>query len=173
LGEKVGSVYFGHGQNPGLERGLLRNWICGGEGFLGFNRRDDPKPQGLTPLDRELERRGRRFARYADDFLVLVPDRREAERAMGEVVAFVEGELKLTVNPAKSRVDRLARGVFLGCRIERKQIRRSEASPARNCIASRRPHPAETDPPERGRSGGVSRRGAPVDESYVGCVDGT
>lgn len=82
----------------------------------------------LTPLDRELERRGRRFARYADDFLVLVPDRREAERAMGEVVAFVEGDLKLTVNPAKSRVDRLARCVFLGCRIERKQIRWSEAA---------------------------------------------
>jgi RNA-directed DNA polymerase len=82
----------------------------------------------LTPLDRELERRGRRFARYADDFLVLVSDRREAVRAMGEVVAFVEGELKLTVNVAKSRVDRLARCVFLGCRIERKQIRWSEAA---------------------------------------------
>jgi RNA-directed DNA polymerase len=82
----------------------------------------------LTPLDRELERRGRRFARYADDFLVLVPDRREAVRAMGEVVAFVEGELKLTVNVAKSRVDRLARCVFLGCRIERKKIRWSEAA---------------------------------------------
>lgn len=82
----------------------------------------------LTPLDRELERRGRRFARYADDFLVLVPDRREAARAIEEVVAFVEGELKLTVNAAKSRVDRLARCVFLGCRIERKQIRWSEAA---------------------------------------------
>ena len=82
----------------------------------------------LTPLDRELEKRGRRFARYADDFLVLTADRREAERAMGEVVAFVEAELKLTVNAAKSRVDRLARCVFLGCRIERKQIRWSEAA---------------------------------------------
>jgi len=82
----------------------------------------------LTPLDRELERRGRRFARYADDFLVLTADRREAERAMGEVVAFVEGELKLTVNAAKSRVDRLARCVFLGCRIERRKIRWSEAA---------------------------------------------
>ena len=82
----------------------------------------------LTPLDRELEERGRRFARYADDFLVLTADRREAERARGEVVAFVEGELKLTVNAAKSRVDRLARCAFLGCRIERKQIRWSEAA---------------------------------------------
>jgi RNA-directed DNA polymerase len=82
----------------------------------------------LTPLDRELERRGWRFARYADDFLVLVSSRPEAEQAMGEVVAFVEGKLKLTVNPAKSRVDRLARCAFLGCRIERMKIRWSDAA---------------------------------------------
>jgi RNA-directed DNA polymerase len=82
----------------------------------------------LTPLDRELERRGWRFARYADDFLVLVASRPEAEQAMGEVVAFVEVKLKLTVNPAKSRVDWLARCVFLGCRIERMKIRWSEAA---------------------------------------------
>jgi RNA-directed DNA polymerase len=82
----------------------------------------------LTPLDRELEKRGRRFARYADDFLILVKDRPEAEREMTAVVGFVERKLKLTVNAAKSRVDRLARCVFLGCRIERKQIRWSEAA---------------------------------------------
>ncbi len=42
----------------------------------------------------------------------------------------MEGELKLTVNAAKSRVDRLARCVFFGCRIERRQIRWSEAAVA-------------------------------------------
>lgn len=77
----------------------------------------------LTPLDRELERRGLRFARYADDFLILVPSRREAVQVMAEVVRFVEGTLKLTVNPAKSRVAPLADCVFLGCRISAKQIR--------------------------------------------------
>ena len=82
----------------------------------------------LTPLDRELERRGLRFARYADDFLILVQGRPEAERVMAEVVAFVEGRLKLTVNAAKSRVDKLAKCPFLGCRIERKKIRWSEAA---------------------------------------------
>ena len=80
----------------------------------------------LTPLDRELERRGLRFARYADDFLILVQSRPEAERVMTAVVGFVERKLKLTVNAAKSRVDRLARCIFLGCRIERNQIRWSE-----------------------------------------------
>jgi RNA-directed DNA polymerase len=82
----------------------------------------------LTPLDRELERRGLRFARYADDFLILVKSRPEAERGMTDVVGFVERKLKLTVNPAKSRVDRLARCTFLGCRIERNKIRWSQAA---------------------------------------------
>jgi RNA-directed DNA polymerase len=82
----------------------------------------------LTPLDWELERRGLRFARYADDFLILVQRRPEAERVMTEVVAFVEGKLKLTVNAGKSRVDRLAQCTFLGCCIQRKQIRWSEAA---------------------------------------------
>jgi RNA-directed DNA polymerase len=84
----------------------------------------------LTPLDRELESRGLRFARYADDFLILVRSRAEAERVMPDVVRFVEHQLKLTVNAAKSRVDRLARCVFLGCRIERNKIRWSEAAVA-------------------------------------------
>jgi len=82
----------------------------------------------LTPLDRELERRGWRFARYADDFLIVVGSRREAAEAMAAVIAFVETKLKLTVNATKSRVDRLVRCTFLGCRIERKQIRWSEAA---------------------------------------------
>jgi RNA-directed DNA polymerase len=77
----------------------------------------------LTPLDRELERRGQRFARYADDFLILRRTRREAEQVLSEVVRFVEGTLKLTVNTAKSRVAPLADCVFLGCRISAKQIR--------------------------------------------------
>jgi RNA-directed DNA polymerase len=92
----------------------------------------------LTPLDRELENRGLRFARYADDFLILVKDRPEAERVMTDVVGFVQRKLKLTVNAAKSRVDRLARCVFLGCRIERKQIRWSEAALAEFCAEVRR-----------------------------------
>jgi|GEM_PF-1686278 len=82
----------------------------------------------LTPLDRELERRGRRFARYADDFLILVQSRDEAERAMTEVVRFVEGKLKLMVNPVKSRVAPLAQCTFLGCRVTRTKIRWSAAA---------------------------------------------
>ena len=80
----------------------------------------------LTPLDRALESRGLRFARYADDFLILVQSRAEAERVMTDVVRFVENQLKLTVNAAKSRVAPLASCTFLGCRITRSKIRWSE-----------------------------------------------
>jgi len=82
----------------------------------------------LTPLDRELESRGLRFARYADDFLILVESRAEAEWVMADVVRFVEKKLKLTVNTAKSRVASLAQCTFLGCRVTRNKIRWSEAA---------------------------------------------
>ena len=82
----------------------------------------------LTPLDRALEGCGLRFARYADDFLILVQSRAEAERVMTDVVRFVENKLKLTVNAAKSRVAPLAQCTFLGCRITRSKIRWSEAA---------------------------------------------
>ncbi|MBK8477092.1 MAG: group II intron reverse transcriptase/maturase [Opitutaceae bacterium] len=77
----------------------------------------------LTPLDRELEKRGLRFARYADDFLILVRTRVAAKRVMAAVVRFVEGKLKLLVNAAKSRVAPLAHCTFLGFRFSRGEIR--------------------------------------------------
>ena len=80
----------------------------------------------LTPLDRELEKRGLRFARYADDFLILVRTRVAATRVMASVVRFVEGKLKLLVNAAKSRVAPLAHCTFLGFRFSRGEIRWSQ-----------------------------------------------
>ena len=77
----------------------------------------------LTPLDRELEKRGLRFARYADDFLILVRTRVAATRVMAAVVRFVEGKLKLLVNPAKSRVALLSQCTFLGFAFRRGEIR--------------------------------------------------
>jgi RNA-directed DNA polymerase len=82
----------------------------------------------LTPLDRELESRGLRFTRYADDFLILVKSRAEAQRVMQSVVTFVECKLKLTVNAAKSRVDRVGSCTFLGCCVTRNKIRWSAAA---------------------------------------------
>jgi RNA-directed DNA polymerase len=71
----------------------------------------------LDPLDKELERRGHHFARYADDFILLVKSAKAAQRVMASVVRFVEGKLKLVVNQAKSKTAPLEECSFLGFRI--------------------------------------------------------
>jgi RNA-directed DNA polymerase len=76
----------------------------------------------LDPLDKELERRGLRFARYADDFLVLLKSLRAAQRVMQSISRFVEGRLKLVVNRQKSRAARLSECAFLGFQIVRGRI---------------------------------------------------
>lgn len=76
----------------------------------------------LDPLDKELERRGLRFARYADDFLVLVKSLRAAQRVMQSISRFVEVRLQLVVNRQKSRAARLSECAFLGFQIIRGRI---------------------------------------------------
>ena len=71
----------------------------------------------LDPMDKELERRGHRFARYADDFLVMVKSAKAAERVMESLTKFVEGRLKLIVNRAKSKAAPLKECAFLGFQI--------------------------------------------------------
>jgi group II intron reverse transcriptase/maturase len=58
----------------------------------------------LDDLDRELFKRGHRFARYADDVRIFVRSRRAAQRVLDSVTAVVERRLKLKVNRAKSKV---------------------------------------------------------------------
>jgi RNA-directed DNA polymerase len=68
----------------------------------------------LDPLDKELERRGHHFARYADDFVILVKSAKAAARVMGSVMNYVEKELGLIVNRTKSRSGKLIETTFLG-----------------------------------------------------------
>jgi group II intron reverse transcriptase/maturase len=68
----------------------------------------------LTKLDKELEKRGLRFVRYADDCNIFVKSRRAAERVMESVTRFLEGTLKLKVNQDKSKVGSPLRLKFLG-----------------------------------------------------------
>jgi RNA-directed DNA polymerase len=86
---------------------------------------DEGTPQGgpLSPLlsnivldefDRELERRGLRFARYADDSNIYVRSRRAGERVMASITAFITTKLKLKVNQQKSAVARPWERKFLG-----------------------------------------------------------
>ena len=68
----------------------------------------------LDVLDKELERRGHRFVRYADDCNIYVRSWRAGERVMEGVTRFLAGRLKLGVNTSKSAVDRPGRRSFLG-----------------------------------------------------------
>ena len=86
---------------------------------------DEGTPQGgpLSPLlsnlvldefDRELERRGHRFARYADDSNIYVRSRRAGERVMKSLTRFIRMKLKLKVNESKSAVAEPWERKFLG-----------------------------------------------------------
>ena len=103
-----------------LEAGILLNGVV--------VEREEGTPQGgplspllsnilLDELDQELEQRGHRFCRYADDCNIYVQSRRAGERVMASVVRFLETKLRLKVNHAKSAVARPSERKFLGFRI--------------------------------------------------------
>ena len=68
----------------------------------------------LDELDRELERRGHKFVRYADDCNIYMQSRRSAERVLASTRRYVEGKLRLEVNEEKSAVDLATKRTFLG-----------------------------------------------------------
>ncbi len=105
---------------------LIRTFLGAGvmEGGL-VSPVDEGTPQGgpLSPLlsnvvldefDRELERRGLRFARYADDSNIYVRSRRAGERVMTSITRFITKKLRLKVNEQKSAVARPWARKFLG-----------------------------------------------------------
>jgi RNA-directed DNA polymerase len=100
-----------------LEAGLMEGGVA--------SARTEGTPQGgplspllsntlLTDLDRELEKRGHRFCRYADDCNIYVGSQRSGQRVMTAITAFLERRLKLKVNAAKSAVARPWQRKFLG-----------------------------------------------------------
>lgn len=100
-----------------LEAGVMLNGVC--------VRSKEGTPQGgpispllanilLDDLDKELEGRGHAFCRYADDCNIYVRSRRAGERVMESVTRFLKDRLRLTVNEAKSAVDRPWKRKFLG-----------------------------------------------------------
>jgi group II intron reverse transcriptase/maturase len=68
----------------------------------------------LNELDWELTRRGHRFARYADDFIILVKSQQAGQRVMNNIQRYLRDTLKLTVNTRKSAVGRPWKRQFLG-----------------------------------------------------------
>jgi RNA-directed DNA polymerase len=76
----------------------------------------------LDELDWELERRGHRFVRYADDCNIYVQSERSGQRVMVRVAHFIEGRLRLKVNVAKSAVARPEERHFVGFRLRREPL---------------------------------------------------
>jgi group II intron reverse transcriptase/maturase len=77
----------------------------------------------LDELDWELQRRGHRFVRYADDCNILVKSQRAGGRVMASVTRYVSESLRLTVNTLKSAVDRPSNRKFLGFTVSRHDAR--------------------------------------------------
>lgn len=107
--------------------GLIRRYLQSGVRLPDgtFEATAEGVPQGgplspllanvvLDPLDKELERRGHRFARYADDFLVMVKSAKAAQRVKESLTRFIEKKLKLKVNRTKSQAVPLRKCTFLG-----------------------------------------------------------
>lgn len=105
---------------------LIRRYLQAGlfEGGL-VSPRSEGTPQGgplspllsnilLDELDKELEKRGHSFCRYADDANIYVRTKRSAERVMDSLTQFLQTRLKLVVNEEKSAVDRPWNRQFLG-----------------------------------------------------------
>ena len=68
----------------------------------------------LNELDWELERRGHKFVRYADDMVILCRSKRSAQRVMGSIIRFIEDKLFLKVNMEKSQTVPISKVKFLG-----------------------------------------------------------
>lgn len=103
-----------------LRAGLMQNGVCAA--------REEGTPQGgplspllanllLDDLDKELEKRGHKSCRYADDCNIYVQSKAAGERVLNSVTQFLEGKLKLRVNRDKSAVAFITERKFLGHRL--------------------------------------------------------
>jgi len=82
----------------------------------------------LDPLDKELEKRGHKFSRYADDFTILVKSQRAGERVLRSISQYLQHRLKLIVNTDKSHVVKTSKSQFLGFTFKAGRIRPSQKS---------------------------------------------
>jgi len=112
---------------------LIHKYLNAGVAKNGyFEKTEEGVPQGgplsplcgnvmLNELDRELERRGHRFVRYADDTLIFCKSRKSAERTLEKIIPYIEGKLFLKVNRAKTTVSHVSKIKYLGYAFYRKK----------------------------------------------------
>ncbi len=141
---------------------LIRRYLTAGMMAGGVvSPREEGTPQGgplspilsnvlLDDLDKELERRGHRFCRYADDCNVYVQSKAAGERVMASLTRFLESRLRLKVNPDKSAVDRPWKRKFLGYTVTTNRSPRLK--PARASVARAKDRIREITQRGRGRN---------------------
>ena len=124
---------------------LVRKFLKAGVMENGLTKStEDGMPQGgplspilsniyLDKLDKELESRGLRFVRYADDFIILVKSEKAAERVMASITSWIERKLFLKVSATKTKVTRPTNSKFLGFTFI-KDSSRWECKPAKDRI---------------------------------------
>lgn len=105
---------------------LIHKYLNAGVMAKGiFERTEVGMPQGgplspllsnvmLNELDKELERRGHRFVRYADDCMIFCKSRKSAERTLENILPYIEGKLFLKVNRKKTEVAHISKVKYLG-----------------------------------------------------------
>ena len=105
---------------------LIHKYLNAGVLINGmFERTEIGMPQGgplspllsnimLNELDKELERRGHRFVRYADDCMIFCKSRKSAQRTLENIIPFIEGKLFLKVNRKKTSVAHISKVKYLG-----------------------------------------------------------
>jgi len=143
---------------------LIRKYLQAGVMINGVvSSTEEGTPQGgplspllsnivLDELDKELEQRGHKFVRYADDCNIYVRSKRAGERTMASVQRFIEGKLRLKVNEKKSAVDRPWKRKFLGfsftsnkepkVRIAKESLKRMKKK-VREITSRKMPYPIE------------------------------
>jgi RNA-directed DNA polymerase len=112
---------------------LIGKYLRGGamvDGLVEASVEGTPQGGPLSPLlaniyldvlDKELERRGHRYCRYADDCNIYVSSPAAAERTLASIQAWIEKHLRLKVNAAKSGTGRVWERKFLGFRLDREK----------------------------------------------------
>jgi RNA-directed DNA polymerase len=121
---------------------LIRRYLQAGmmsEGLATARREGTPQGGPLSPLlsnilldelDKELERRGHKFCRYADDCNIYVQSRSAGERVMKSITTFLEQRLRLRVNAEKSAVARPWERKFLGYSLTLHRLARLKVAPS-------------------------------------------
>jgi len=121
---------------------IIRKYLQAGimmDGLVGQRVEGTPQGSPLSPLlsnillddlDKELEKRGHKFCRYADDCNIYVGSKAAGERVLQRITEFLERKLRLKVNREKSAVDRPWKRKFLGYTMTWEKSARLKPSPA-------------------------------------------